>query len=78
MAEDKDALLAFVASQKLRVHDDDCEVTGLSGSGRCIEPAAAIRWEAGFLDLVCTEHAARAEGRGALVVFPAKEESFDG
>lgn len=48
---------------------DDCELVGRSGSGRCIEPAVAVRWEDGFLDEVCEHHAHRAAARGAVVVW---------
>lgn len=44
-----------------------CEVTG-NGYDRCKEPVSAARFEHGFLDLVCEQHADSAEGRGALVV----------
>lgn len=54
--------------------EEDCEVTGFSGEGRCIEPAVAIRWEHGFMDRVCQEHATRAQNRGALVVSPRKQD----
>lgn len=48
----------------------DCELTGFSGSGRCVEPAVAVRFEHHFLDEVCEEHAMRALERGAQVVYP--------
>lgn len=52
----------------------DCEVVGFSGGGRCIEPAVAVRWESGFADKVCQQHAERAEGRGVLVVYAKRHD----
>jgi hypothetical protein len=58
--------------------DEDCELVGFSGSGRCIEPAVALRWEDGFLDQVCEEHAQRAQTRRALVIRPIEKEEVRG
>lgn len=55
----------------------DCELTGFSGSGRCIEPAVAVRWEMGFADLACEEHSRRAKERGALVVYPHRHDGSE-
>jgi hypothetical protein len=57
--------------------DEDCELLGFSGSGRCIEPAVALRWENGFLDQVCEEHALRAQraqDRQVLIIRPTSEQ----
>jgi hypothetical protein len=45
-----------------------CELTTDTGSGRCKGGAAAVRWEAGFADVVCQHHADTATERGAVVV----------
>jgi len=45
-----------------------CELVDRAGYDRCKDPVAAARFEDGFLDLVCTDHADSAEERGALVV----------
>ncbi len=55
-----------------------CELTGLSGIskggnlGRCTGDAVAIRWEDGFADSVCEEHAQLARERGTLVIEPRR------
>lgn len=67
MSAETDALLAYLVTH--RIDGDDCDLTGFSGSGRCIEPAVAVRWEGGFADAVCAEHAGRAITRGAVVAF---------
>ncbi|NUS02084.1 MAG: hypothetical protein HOV97_05915 [Nonomuraea sp.] len=59
-----------ILARLLRDSHDDCELTGFSGSGRCIEPAVAARLDGGFVDLVCAEHAERARARGTQVVYP--------
>lgn len=66
----KDALLGHLVGKHEAVGAEDCEVVGFSGEGRCVEPSVALRWEDGHTDLVCQEHAERAEERGALVVYP--------
>jgi len=72
VAEHSDALAALVARalRDQRDHAGDCEVAGFSGSGRCIEPAVAARFDGVFIDLVCAEHAARAVERGTYVAYP--------
>lgn len=45
-----------------------CELADQRGFDRCKAPVAAARFEDGFLDLVCEDHAVSAEERGALVV----------
>ena len=61
---------AAALTARLLYDNPDCELVGLGGAGRCIEPAVAARIIAGFVDLVCTEHAERALARGIRVVFP--------
>lgn len=51
-----------------------CEITDTSTSGRCGEPASAVRVEDGFLDAVCANHAYRAVRRGARAI-PTEEPS---
>lgn len=48
--------------------NEDCEIVGFSGEGRCLEPAVAVRWEDGHADNVCEGHSQRAIQRGALVI----------
>lgn len=50
-----------------------CHLTRDDG-GRCKEPDVAVRWEDGFMDVVCERHAERARERGALVVYPPGKE----
>lgn len=40
----------------------------------CRNKATAIRWEDGFADSVCDQHAARTLERGGLVVYPHRPE----
>lgn len=56
---------------------EDCEVATQDGKGRCIEEATAVRWESGFVDMVCDHHADRAEGRGALIVRPKRHDGTE-
>lgn len=42
--------------------------------GRCSRPLAAIKWEDGFLDKVCEEHAVSAERRGAHAFRPVRHD----
>lgn len=42
--------------------------------GPCRNKAAAIRWEDGFADSVCDQHAARTLERGGLIVYPHRTE----
>lgn len=42
--------------------------------GRCPHPVVALRWEDGFADEVCEQHADEAEGRGAIVVRPLRHD----
>lgn len=47
-----------------------CELTADDGCERCAGKPTAVRYEHGFIDLVCDRHADRAEKRGALVLRP--------
>lgn len=57
--------------------DQDCEVATQGGEGRCIERAVAIRWEQGFADRVCEQHALSAATRGAVVVYAKRQDGSD-
>lgn len=58
-------LAAHLAHKAMPVR---CELAGPRGYGRCEGEAVAVKWESGFADFVCEEHAASAEERGAVVV----------
>jgi hypothetical protein len=74
MADLTEAVEALVA-RALRDNDKDCEVVGFTGSGRCVEPAVAARFDGLFIDLVCAEHAERAKSRtGTTVLYPPGQE----
>lgn len=45
-----------------------CELTADRGYKRCPDPAVAVRWEDGFADDVCEEHAQSALDRGRATV----------
>lgn len=45
-----------------------CQLTNDKGTDRCAGKAAAVKWEDGFRDYVCDEHATNAEARGATLV----------
>jgi len=71
-AEADDGMLRALVARAIR-DAEDCELVGFTGGGRCIEPAAAARFDGLFVDLVCAEHAARAERdkrTGTRVVYP--------
>lgn len=74
---EKDTFAANLVSNALREHHDDCELVGLSGWGRCIEPAIAMQWEDGSTNMICDEHAARATDRGVLVITPTVRAETD-
>lgn len=67
----------FVEHLVSEVMSDRCTLVAESAvtprnRGRCEEPAVAIRWEDGYADDVCDNHAAAAVRRGALVVRPKR------
>ena len=67
----------FVEHLVSEVMGDHCALVAESGvtprnRGRCAEPAVAIRWEDGYADDVCENHATAAARRGALVVRPKR------
>lgn len=55
-----------------------CELTSFVDSSRCTGKAVAIRWEAGFADDVCEDHAETAIKRGAVVVFARHHDGTEG
>lgn len=55
-----------------------CELTSFVDSSRCSGEAVAIRWEAGFADDVCQDHAETAIKRGAAVVFARHHDGTEG
>lgn len=55
-----------------------CHLTSDDGRTRCRGRQAVVRWEDNFADNVCRTHAARAQERGALVVFPRPHDSTPG
>lgn len=78
MTPEIEPMLGALVARALRDNPDDCEVVGLSGSGRCIEPAVAARFDGLFIDLVCAEHAERARSHtGTRVVYPPGSTGVD-
>lgn len=76
-------LAQHLASEVVGGPGGRCEVTAddqdprHASRGRCSRHAVAIRWEAGFADVVCREHAATAAGRGAVVVYPLRHDGTE-
>lgn len=70
-------LAEHLASEALGLR---CELTDPFGnpSGRCPGRAIAIRWEDGFADDVCEEHAGRVKAEGALVIYPKRHDGQTG
>lgn len=70
MNPDDEALKHFVRRAMSYV-TTRCELTAdHPHHGRCPYPAAAVRLEGGFSDVVCERHADSAEARGAQVLRP--------
>ena len=83
-APDRDALrlAAHLLDDNMRTR---CDLTAEPGEadederprrnrGRCPGVSVGVRWEDGFADVVCEQHAQNAEARGALVVRPKRHD----
>jgi hypothetical protein len=72
---DYDALLRFTQHLVSEMADGGgrCSLTDGIG-GRCKGADDAMRWEDGFADVICEQHAESARQRGALVVYPHRHD----
>lgn len=61
-----EAIAAVVA--RLAKETERCELSAVSGGGPCTNPAAAVRWDGAFIDVVCATHADRARERDVTVL----------